>query len=336
MSQSMIMHVAEISQPGTPDVLRWVERARPAPGAGEVLLKVRAFGVNRPDLLQRKGLYPPPPGAPDIPGLEVCGDIVEGDLAGSDLRPGQRVCALVAGGGYADWCLAPVGQCLPVPDNLDDVEAAALPETFFTVWHNLFERGALRRGESVLVHGGSSGIGTTAIQLAVAHGANVFATAGTAEKCRACVDLGATGAINYREADFVAEVLRQTDGRGVDVVLDMVAGGYVARNVACLAEDGRLVIIAVQGGREAGFDASLLMRKRLTITGSTLRPRSLAFKAGIARALREKVWPLLAAGTVRPRVHAVLPAAELVRAHEILEAGEAIGKVVLRWDASAS
>ncbi len=335
MSQSKTMRVAEISQPGPPDVLRWVERARPTPGPGEVLLRVRAFGVNRPDLLQRKGLYPPPPGAPDIPGLEVCGDIVEGDLAGSDFRPGQRVCALLAGGGYADWCLAPVGQCLPVPDNLDDAEAAALPETYFTVWHNLFERGGLRPGETVLVHGGSSGIGTTAVQLATALGAKVFATAGTAEKCRACVALGAAGAINYREADFVAEVLRQTDGRGVDVVLDMVAGSYVARNVQCLADDGRLVIIAVQGGREAGFDASLLMRKRLTITGSTLRPRSLAFKAGVARALRETVWPLLAAGTVRPSVHAVLPAGELVRAHEILEAGDAIGKVVLRWDAPA-
>lgn len=325
------MRVAEISQPGAPEVLRWVERETPRPGAGEVLLRVRAFGVNRPDVLQRQGLYPPPPGASDIPGLEVCGDVVDGDLAGTGLHLGQRVCALVNGGGYADHCIAPAGQCLPAPDGFSDAEAACLPEALFTVWHNVFERGALQAGELLLVQGGTSGIGTTAIQLASALGSRVWATAGTPQKCAACVELGAELAIDYRSEDFLEVVRARTAKRGVDVILDMVAGDYVARELRCLAEDGRLVIIAVQGGTQSGFDASLLMRRRLTITGSTLRPRGDAVKAGIASALRQRVWPLLEAGRVRPRMHAVLPATDLVAAHALMEGGTHIGKIALIW-----
>ena len=327
----MNMLVAEITQPGPPDVLRWVERAVPEPGPGEVLLRVRAFGINRPDILQRKGLYPPPPGASDIPGLEVCGEVIKGDLAGSDLYAGQKVCALLTGGGYAEFCVAPVGQCLPVPEGLSDAEAAAIPETFFTVWHNVFERGTLKPAELILVQGGASGIGTTAIQLARAMGSRVWATAGSDEKCKVCLELGAERAINYRAQDFVEQVREHTGGRGVDVLLDMVAGDYVSREVGCLAEDGRLVIIAVQGGAAAAFDASLLMRRRLTITGSTLRARSVSFKAGVASALREKVWPLIAAGRVRPRVHAVMPAERIADAHALMESGQHIGKIVLTW-----
>ncbi len=326
-----LMRAAHVSHPGGPDVLQWVQRERPQPGPGEVLLRVRAFGVNRPDLLQRRGLYPPPAGASDIPGLEVCGEIVDGDV-GASLRRFQRVCALLSGGGYAEYCAVPAGQCLPVPDGFSDAEAAALPETFFTVWHNVFERGALRAGETLLVHGGASGIGTVAIQLAVALGARVLATAGTADKCAACVALGAERAINYRDEDFVEAVRAHTGGRGVDVVLDMVAGDYVARDLACMAEDGRLVIIAVQGGTKAAFDAGLLMRRRLTITGSTLRARSVAFKSALAQQLHQHVWPLLQAGRVRPQLHAVLPAAELVQAHALLEQGAHVGKIVLSWN----
>ncbi|MHB0921767.1 MAG: NAD(P)H-quinone oxidoreductase [Thiomonas delicata] len=325
------MLVAEISQPGPPGVLRWVSRARPEPGPGEVLLRVRAFGINRPDILQRKGLYPPPPGASDIPGLEVCADVVGGDLAGSALRSGQRVCALLTGGGYAEYCVAPAGQCLPVPDGLSDAEAAALPETFFTVWHNAFERGALKPGELILVQGGSSGIGTVAIQLAHALGSRVWATAGSEAKCQACLALGAEGAINYRTQDFVEQVREHTSGRGVDVILDMVAGDYVAREMACLAEDGRLVVIAVQGGTAAAFDAALLMRRRLSITGSTLRARSVEFKSRLAEALRKNVWPLLESGRVRPQIHAVLPAEQIAQAHAMMEGGQHIGKIVLTW-----
>ena len=325
------MLVAEITKPGPPDVLRWVARAVPEPGPGEVLLRVRAFGINRPDILQRKGLYPPPPGASDIPGLEVCGEVIKGDLTGSDLYAGQKVCALLTGGGYAEFCVAPVGQCLPVPEGLSDAEAAAIPETFFTVWHNVFERGALKPAELILVQGGASGIGTTAIQLARAMGSRVWATAGSDDKCKACLELGAERAINYRSQDFAEQVREHTSGRGADVVLDMVGGDYVAREVGCLAEDGRLVIIAVQGGATAAFDASLLMRRRLTITGSTLRARSVAFKAGVARALRERVWPLIIAGRVRPRVHAVMPAERIADAHALMESGQHIGKIVLTW-----
>lgn len=327
----MSMLVAEISQPGPPGVLRWVSRARPEPGPGEVLLRVRAFGINRPDILQRKGLYPPPPGASDIPGLEVCADVVGGDLAGSALRSGQRVCALLTGGGYAEYCVAPAGQCLPVPDGLSDAEAAALPETFFTVWHNAFERGALKPGELILVQGGSSGIGTVAIQLAHALGSRVWATAGSEAKCQTCLALGAERAINYRTQDFVEQVREHTSGRGVDVILDMVAGDYVAREMACLAEDGRLVVIAVQGGTAAAFDAALLMRRRLSITGSTLRARSVEFKSRLAEALRKNVWPLLESGRVRPQIHAVLPAEQIAQAHAMMEGGQHIGKIVLTW-----
>lgn len=331
MSDSMSTLVAEISRPGSPEVLRWVSRPRPQPGLGEVLLRVRAFGINRPDILQRKGLYPPPPGASDIPGLEVCADVVGGSVFGTGLVLGQRICALLTGGGYAEYCVAPAGQCLPVPDALSDAEAAALPETFFTVWHNMFERGALKAGELVLVQGGSSGIGTVAIQLARAFGARVWATAGTDVKCQACLTLGAERAINYRTQDFAERVQELTSGRGMDVILDMVAGDYVAREMKCLAEDGRLVIIAVQGGATASFDAALLMRRRLTITGSTLRARSVEFKSRLGKALFDKVWPLLESGQVRPQIHAVLPAAQIAQAHTMMEGGEHIGKIVLTW-----
>ncbi|RPE72862.1 putative PIG3 family NAD(P)H quinone oxidoreductase [Tibeticola sediminis] len=337
------MKVIEIAAPGGPEVLRVAEREIPRPGPGEVLIRVHASGVNRPDVLQRKGAYPPPPGASDIPGLEVAGVIVAGDepaMRAAGLAVGQCVCALLSGGGYAQYCVAPVGQCLPVPAGLSDEEAAALPETFFTVWSNVFDRGRLRSGEVLLVQGGASGIGVTAIQLARAFGAKVIATAGSDERCEACRALGADAAINYRTQDFAAEVLRFTEGRGADVVLDMVAGAYVAREVGCLAEDGRLVIIATQGGAQSGFDAGVLMRRRLTITGSTLRPRPVAFKAAIAAALREHVWPLLERGAVRPVIHAVFPVIEggdtdsngAVHAHALMESGQHIGKIVLTWN----
>jgi len=307
----------------------------PVPGAGEALVRVSASGVNRPDVLQRKGHYAPPPGASDIPGLELAGVIESGDadaLALAGLQLGQRVCALVAGGAYAQWCVVPVAQCLPVPGSLSDVEAASLPETFFTVWSNVFDRGGLQSGETLLVQGGGSGIGVTAIQLARAFGATVLVTAGSDEKCAVCLSLGAQHAINYRSQDFGAEVLRITEGRGVDVVLDMVAGDYVAREVACMAEDGRLVIIAVQGGTGAQFDAGLVLRRRLVITGSTLRARSVAFKATIADSLRSKVWPLFASGKVAPVVHSTFPAAQAAQAHALMESNQHAGKIVLTWE----
>ena len=325
------MRVIEITQPGGPDVLHLCERPMPQAGAGEVVLRVRAFGVNRPDVLQRKGMYPPPKGASDIPGLEVCGEIVSGDLSGTDWRVGDWVCALVAGGGYAEYCVAPVGQCLPLPKGLSPEEGAALPETVFTVWHNVFERGRLQPGETLLVQGGSSGIGTMAIQLAMASGARVMATAGSEEKCAACVKLGAELAIPYRTQDFVEAVQAHTAQRGADVILDMVAGSYLAREQQCLAEEGRLVVIAVQGGVQAEIDAGLLMRKRQTLTGSTLRARSVAFKAAIAQALRKTVWPWIEQGRVRPVLDAVLPAEDIVLAHQRMEQGQHIGKLVLRW-----
>ncbi|AVS68532.1 NAD(P)H-quinone oxidoreductase [Paracidovorax avenae] len=330
------MRAVEIAGSGGPEVLRLAERPVPRPGAGELLIRVAASGINRPDVLQRKGHYAPPPGASDLPGLEVAGTIAEGDgpaMAAAGLKAGDRVCALVAGGGYAEWCVAPVAQCLPVPEGWSDVEAASLPETFFTVWSNVFDRGRLAAGETLLVQGGSSGIGVTAIQLGRAFGATVIVTAGSDEKCRTCLELGAHHAINYKTQDFVAEARRITDGRGVDVVLDMVAGDYVAREVECLAEDGRLVIIAVQGGVQSSFDAGLVLRRRLTVTGSTLRPRSVAFKGAIAAALRERVWPLLAARTVRPVVHSTFPAAEASRAHALMESSQHAGKIVLTWTA---
>ncbi|MGB3449139.1 MAG: NAD(P)H-quinone oxidoreductase [Giesbergeria sp.] len=328
------MQAIEITEFGAPEVLRLGERAQPVAGVGEVLIRVSASGINRPDVLQRKGHYAPPPGASDVPGLEVAGVVQGGDAAAMaqvGLRVGDRVCALLAGGGYAQWCVAPVEQCLPVPAGLSDIEAASLPETFFTVWSNVFDRARLQPGEALLVQGGGSGIGVTAIQLGRAFGATVIVTAGSDEKCAACLALGAHHAINYQTQDFVAEVQRITAGKGVDVVLDMVAGSYVAREVECLAEDGRLVIIAVQGGVQAAFNAGLVLRKRLTITGSTLRARPVAFKGAIARALRERVWPLLASGAVRPVVHSSFAAADAAQAHALMESNQHTGKIVLTW-----
>ena len=328
------MQAVEIARPGVPEVLTRVQRPDPVPGAGEGLIRVAASGVNRPDVLQRKGVYPPPPGASDLPGLEVAGVIVDGDadaMAAAGLTLGQRVCALTPGGGHAELRVTPAVQCLPVPAGLSDIEAASLPETFFTVWSNVFMRGALQPGETFLVQGGTSGIGVTAIQLAKAFGATVLATAGNDDKCRACLALGADHAINYRTADFQAEAMRLTGGRGVDVILDMVAGDYVAREVAALAEDGRLIIIAVQGGTKAQLDAGLVLRRRLTVTGSTLRPRPVAFKGAIAAALRQQVWPLIEAGRVRPVIHVVLPATEAAAAHALMESNQHVGKIVLTW-----
>lgn len=330
----MTMKAVEISSWGGPDVLRLAERPDPVPGAGELLIRVAASGVNRPDVLQRTGNYPVPPGASDIPGLEVAGEIVGGDaqaMAAAGFKAGDRVCALVAGGGYAQLCVAPVGQCLPVPRGLSDVEAASLPETFFTVWSNVFDRGRLQAGETLLVQGGSSGIGVTAIQMAKALGATVIVTAGSDDKCDACLQLGADHAINYKTADFADEARRLTGGAGVDVILDMVAGGYVAREVECLAEDGRLVIIAVQGGARSEFNAGLVLRRRLHITGSTLRPRPVAFKAAIAASLREKVWPLVEAGAIKPVIHGTFAAADAAQAHVLMESNRHIGKIVLTW-----
>ncbi len=333
-SVQIAMQAIEITAFGAPEVLRLCERAQPVAGVGEVLIRVSASGINRPDVLQRKGHYAPPPGASDVPGLEVAGVVQGGDAAAMaqvGLRVGDRVCALLAGGGYAQWCVAPVEQCLPVPAGLSDIEAASLPETFFTVWSNVFDRARLLPGETLLVQGGGSGIGVTAIQLGRAFGATVIVTAGSDEKCAACLALGAHHAINYQTQDFVAEVQRITAGKGVDVVLDMVAGSYVAREVECLAEDGRLVIIAVQGGVQAAFNAGLVLRKRLTITGSTLRARPVAFKGAIARALRERVWPLLASGAVRPVVHSSFAAADAAQAHALMESNQHTGKIVLTW-----
>ena len=328
------MKAVEISSFGPPDVLRLVDRPAPVAGAGEVCIRVAASGINRPDVLQRAGHYPAPAGASDLPGLEVAGTIVDGDAAAmqaAGFQLGDRVCALVAGGGYAQLCVAPVGQCLPVLQGLTDIEAASLPETFFTVWSNVFDRGRLQAGETLLVQGGTSGIGVTAIQLAKALGATVIATAGSDAKCAACLALGADHAINYKTQDFQTEALRLTDGRGVDVVLDMVAGGYVAKEVQCLAEDGRLVIIAVQGGVQSEINAGLVLRKRLTITGSTLRPRPMAFKQAIARACLQRVWPLLEAGKIKPVVHSVFAAADAAKAHALMETNQHVGKIVLTW-----
>jgi putative PIG3 family NAD(P)H quinone oxidoreductase len=322
------MIAIEISRPGPPDVLVPTERPMPTLAAGEVLVKVAAAGVNRPDLMQRRGSYPPPPGASDIPGLEIAGTIVH-TSGETDWRVGDRVCALVAGGGYAEYCAAPAPQCLPVPQDFSDVEAAALPETFFTVWTNLFDRGRLAAGEWCLIHGGSSGIGTTAIQLAKAFGANVVVTAGTPEKCRACERLGAARAIEYRTEDFVAVVKEITGGRGVDVVLDMVGGEYFPRNVDVLARDGRLVQIAMLRGAKAQINLLPIMQRRLTVTGSTLRPRSVAEKGAIARELRANVWPFLNQGRVRPVIHATFPLAQAAEAHRVIEGGSHIGKLVL-------
>ena len=328
------MKAIAIASYGAPEVLQAIERPDPVAGAGEALIRVAAAGVNRPDVLQRKGHYPVPPGASDLPGLEVAGTIVDGDrdaLAAAGFKLGDRVCALVAGGGYAQLCVAPIGQCLPVPAGLSDIEAASLPETFFTVWSNVFDRARLQAGETLLIQGGTSGIGVTAIQLARAAGATVIATAGSDDKCAACLTLGADHAINYRTHDFESEVKRITAGRGVDVILDMVAGGYVARELKCLAEDGRLVFIAVQGGVEAQIDAGTVLRRRLTITGSTLRPRPVAFKTAIAQALKATVWPWLASGCVKPVIYQTFAAEQAAQAHTLMESNQHIGKLVLTW-----
>jgi NADPH2:quinone reductase len=323
------MRAIEITQPGGPEVLKPCERPVPQLKPGEILIRVLAAGVNRPDVFQRLGQYPVPPGASDLPGLEVAGEIVDGDLGDSGLEKGDLVCALVQGGGYAEYCAAPLAQCLPVPKGLTPLEAAALPETFFTVWSNVFQRAALAEGESLLVQGGSSGIGTTAIQLATALGHRVFATAGSRDKCRACEDLGAERAIDYKTEDFAAVVKELTNGKGVDVVLDMVGGDYVAREMACLADDGRIVVIALLGGAKANVDLGQVLRRRLTITGSTLRPRPVAFKAQIARELRERVWPLLEAGRVKPVIYQTFPLEAAAEAHALMESSAHVGKIVL-------
>jgi NADPH2:quinone reductase len=324
----------EITTYGAPAVLKLGDRPDPSPGPGELLIRVSASGVNRPDVLQRTGNYPVPPGASDIPGLEVAGEIVGGDekeLAAAGFKKGDTVCALVAGGGYAELCVAPIGQCLPAPAGLSAVEAASLPETFFTVWSNVFDRARLQKGESILIQGGTSGIGVTAIQMAKAMGAKVLATAGSDDKCAACLKLGADVAINYKTQDFAEEAKKATGGEGVNVVLDMVAGSYVAREVSCLAEDGRLVIIAVQGGVKSEFNAGLVLRKRLVITGSTLRPRPVAFKAAIAASLKEHVWPLLEKKAIQPVIHSTFPAADAAKAHDLMESNQHVGKIVLTW-----
>lgn len=323
------MRAVEITTPGGPEVLKLTERPMPVAGPGEVLIKVTAAGINRPDVFQRKGAYAPPPGASDLPGLEVAGEIVDGDAAAGGFAKGDRVCALVAGGGYAEYCVAPAVQCLPIPDGLSDIEAAGLPETYFTVWSNVFDRGRLSEGETLLVHGGASGIGTTAIQLAHALGHTVYTTVGSDERVAAVQELGADAGINYKTQDFVAEVKTLTNGRGVDVILDMVAGDYLDRDIKALADDGRIVIIALLGGAKGTINADQILRRRLTITGSTLRPRDVNFKAAIARALREKVWPLFAAGKLKPVVHATFKLDQADQAHAMMESGEHIGKIIL-------
>ncbi|QCP48777.1 NAD(P)H-quinone oxidoreductase [Trinickia violacea] len=335
------MNAIEITEFGAPEVLVLGERPMPEPKAGEVLIKVAASGINRPDVFQRKGGYAPPPGASDLPGLEVAGEIVGGTIDEKrnpfGLKIGDRVCALLAGGGYAEYASAPLAQCLPVPKGLTDVEAASLPETFFTVWSNVFERAQLGRGEggeneTLLVQGGSSGIGVTAIQIAHALGFRVFATAGSADKCRACEALGADRAINYKSEDFVEVVKSLTNDRGVDVILDMVAGSYVPRELTALADGGRLVLIALLGGAKSELNFNEILRRRLTVTGSTLRPRSVDFKAKIAAQLKEHVWPHLEEGRIKPVIYRVFPAAQAAQAHALMESSEHIGKIVLDWN----
>ncbi|HTP32723.1 MAG TPA: NAD(P)H-quinone oxidoreductase [Candidatus Acidoferrales bacterium] len=323
------MHFVDCLRPGGPEVLRIAEAPTPVPGQGDVLIRVEAAGVNRPDLLQRQGKYPPPPGASPILGLEVAGVIVSADPV-SRWKPGDRVCALVPGGGYADYCLTPGAHCLPIPTRLSVEEAAGIPETYFTVWANVFQTGTLQPEERILVHGGASGIGTTAIQLAHAFGATVYTTAGTEEKCAACRKLGAAAAINYVRQDFVQEVRALTNGEGVHLVLDIVGGTYAARNLECLAHRGRLIQIAVQQGAEATINLTKIIRNRLTLTGSAMRPRTVADKAQIARDLEQHVWPLLESGRVRAIVDRVFPFSEVAAAHRYLESGAHIGKVILK------
>jgi NADPH2:quinone reductase len=326
----MLMKAIVITKPGGPEVLKTEERPTPAYLSNEVLVKVAAAGINRPDVSQRKGNYPPPPGAsPDIPGLEIGGTIIETGAYVTRWKVGDKICALVTGGGYAEYCAVPDGQCLSIPDNLSFVEAASLPETFFTVWSNVFDRGHLKAGETLLVHGGSSGIGVAAIQMAVAMGATVYVTAGTDEKCRFCEGLGAAKAINYKTENF-AEVIRQiTNSKGVDVILDMIGGDYTAPNIKSLAFDGRLVLINMMMGKDVQVDLSQVMTKRLTITGSTLRARDTTFKAAIAQNLEKHIWPLLASGKIKPIINVVFPAEKAADAHKLMESSEHIGKIVL-------
>jgi putative PIG3 family NAD(P)H quinone oxidoreductase len=323
------MTAIEIAEPGGPEVLRPVTRPLPTLGTGDVLIKTAAAGVNRPDVAQRKGGYPPPPGASDLPGLELAGTVMALGPNAERWKVGDKVCALVAGGGYAEYCAAPAGQCLPWPTGFDAVRAAALPETFFTVWGNVAQRAKLQAGETILIHGGSSGIGTTAIQIAKSLGATVIVTAGSDEKCAACLKLGAARAVNYQTEDYVAVVKEMTGGTGVNVILDMVGGDYIARDIAALAPEGRLVFIAFQKGRKAEIDFQPIMLKRLTVTGSTLRPRDVAFKSAVARELEERVWPLLGSGQIAPIIHATFPLHDAAGAHRALEAGNHIGKIVL-------
>ncbi len=324
------MRAIEITQYGKPEVLQLCERPIPEPKAGEALIKVHAAGINRPDVFQRLGQYPVPPGASDLPGLEVAGEIVGGDLGDSGFKKGDLVCALVQGGGYAEYCVAPAPQCLLVPEGLSLMEAASLPETYFTVWSNVFDRARLSLGETFLVQGGTSGIGVTAIQIAAALGHRVFATAGSDDKCRAAESLGAERGINYRNEDFVEIVKSLTDNKGVNVILDMVAGDYIPREINCLADDGRLAIIALLGGARAELDLGQVLRRRLTITGSTLRPRSVAFKGAVAQQLKEHVWPLLVSGKIKPVIHQIFPLAQAAQAHSLMESSLHVGKIMLQ------
>jgi NADPH2:quinone reductase len=323
----MAMRAVEITQPGGPEVLKPADRPRPVPQENEILVRVAAAGVNRPDVLQRSGNYPVPPGASDLPGLEIAGEVVGGST--KHFKPGDQVCALVAGGGYAEYCVAPEVQALPVPKGLTPVQAASLPETFFTVWSNVYDRARLAAGETLLVQGGSSGIGVSAIQMARAMGNRVFATAGSDEKCAACVRLGAERAINYRTQDFEKEILAATGGKGVNVILDMVGGDYVPKELKCLADDGRLVFIAYLRGPKAEMNIDAVMRRRLTVTGSTLRPRPVEFKGAIARSLREKIWPLIEAGRIKPEIYKTFPLEQAAEAHRLMESSQHIGKIVL-------
>ena len=324
------MRAVAISQPGPADVLQIAERPMPHYKAGELLIKVHAAGINRPDVLQRLGKYAPPAGASDLPGLEVAGEVVDGDFADTAFKKGDLVCALVQGGGYAEYCAAPSGQCLPLPKGLTALEGASLPENFFTVWSNVFDRCALADGETLLVQGGTSGIGVAAIQLAAALGHRVFATAGSDEKARACEALGAERGINYRTEDFVAVVKELTAGRGVDVILDMVGGDYQPREIDCLADDRRIGLIAVQGGSKATLDLGHVLRRRLSVSGSTLRPRPVAFKAAIANHLRSTVWPLIEAGKIKPVIYQTFPLEKANEAHALMEASTHVGKIMLQ------
>jgi putative PIG3 family NAD(P)H quinone oxidoreductase len=329
MSLPASMRAVEIANPGGPDVLVPAERPLPVPGPGEILVKVAAAGVNRPDILQRKGLYPVPPDASDLPGLEIAGEVVACGEGAEKWKIGDRLCALTHGGGYAEYCVVPEVQALPAPKGLSLIEAASLPETFFTVWANVFDRGRLQPGEILLVHGGTSGIGVSAIQMAKAMGGRVFTTAGSDLKCAACLELGADLAINYRSRDFEEEVNQATSGRGVDVILDMVGGDYAPRNIRCLAESGRLVFIASLRGTKSELDIMAVMLKRLTVTGSTLRPRSVGFKGAVANSLQQHIWPLIEKGRIRPVIFKTFPLAQAGQAHALMESSQHVGKLVL-------